>query len=83
MTSRRFTIRSVDDLATTITEARLERGRTQQALADETGIERAYLSRMESGLATVQLERTFRVLRALGIRLEATMDGTDEDVAGA
>jgi ribosome-binding protein aMBF1 (putative translation factor) len=77
MRTRRFTIRSIEDLATTISEARHERGFTQQALADLTGIERAYLSRLESGLSTVQVERTFQAFRALGIRLEATMDVAD------
>ena len=74
MSTQRFVIRTPADLGRTISEGRLARGVTQQELANRTGIERAYLSRMEGGLETVQVQRIFATLRALGIRLEASMD---------
>lgn len=40
----------------------------------ETGIPRDYLSRLEGGMATLHLNRTLAALRALGVRLEATLD---------
>lgn len=48
---------------------RRERGLTQQQLADRVHVDRSYLARMESGLATEQISRTFAVLRELGFEL--------------
>jgi transcriptional regulator with XRE-family HTH domain len=49
--------------------ARRESGLTQQQLADRVYVDRSYLARMESGLATEQVARTFAVLRELGLEL--------------
>lgn len=49
--------------------ARTRRGLSQEALAAKLQMERAYLSRMEGGLATEQIKRTFAVLRELGMEL--------------
>lgn len=73
-TTQRFSIRSPKDLARTITEARLARKITQNDLAVATGIDRAYLSRLENGLEAKQLERAFQVFRVLGVQIEARMD---------
>lgn len=73
-TTQRFSIRSPKDLARTITEARLARKITQSDLAVATGIDRAYLSRLENGLEAKQLERAFQVFRVLGVKIEARMD---------
>lgn len=73
-TTQRFSIRSPKDLARTITEARLARKITQSDLAVATGIDRTYLSRLENGLDTTQLERAFQVFRVLGVQIEARMD---------
>jgi HTH-type transcriptional regulator / antitoxin HipB len=77
-TSQRFQIRSPQDLARTLSEARLARDMTQNDVAEKTGIDRTYLSRMENGFDTIQLERAFQVFRALGVRLEASMELSDE-----
>ena len=73
-TTQRFSVRSPRDLARTIAEARLIRNLTQGELAAATGIDRTYLSRLENGLDSTQLERAFRVLRELGVQIEARID---------
>ncbi len=77
-TTQQFSIRSPKDLARTITEARLARKITQSDLAVATGIDRTYLSRMENGLDTTELERAFQVFRVLGVQIEARMDSQSE-----
>jgi transcriptional regulator with XRE-family HTH domain len=38
-------------------------------LAARLGIHRSYVARMESGLSTEQLQRTFAILREMGMEL--------------
>ena len=57
------------ELGGALARARRDAGLTQQELADRAGFDRAYLSRMESGLATEQVQRLFLVLRALHLEL--------------
>ena len=71
MPTQRFVVRSAADLGRTIAQARHLLGTTQTDLAAETGMARDYLSRLEGGMQTLQLERTFMALRALGVQLEA------------
>jgi transcriptional regulator with XRE-family HTH domain len=71
---QRFSIRSPKDLGRTIAEARILAGVTQSTLAEETGIDRTYLSRMENGLDSIQLERLFHVFRSLGVVLDGHME---------
>lgn len=44
-------------------------GLTQAELAELTGIQRTYLSELESGKETAQLKRIFRILHRLGVRM--------------
>jgi HTH-type transcriptional regulator/antitoxin HipB len=74
MSTQRFIVKSAADLGRTITEARALTGLSQTDLADRTGLDRSYLSRMEGGLETVHLTRILATLRSLGVRLEATLD---------
>jgi transcriptional regulator with XRE-family HTH domain len=71
---QRFSIGSPKDLGRTIAEARILAGVTQSTLAEETGIDRTYLSRMENGLDSIQLERLFHVFRSLGVVLDGHME---------
>jgi len=48
---------------------RTEAGLTQAQLAERAGIQRSYLSELESGKETEQVRRLFRVLRQLGVRM--------------
>jgi len=72
MSTRRFSIRSGRDLGPTIAEARRARGLTQEELADQTGMDRTYLSRLESGKSVELLDRALLALRHLGVEVEAT-----------
>ncbi len=48
---------------------------TQAHLAEKAGLQRSYLSELESGKETEQVKRLFRVLRELGVRM--TLDKAD------
>jgi len=54
---------------------RTEAGLTQAQLAEMAGLQRSYLSELESGKETEQVKRLFRVLRQLGVRM--TLDKAD------
>jgi transcriptional regulator with XRE-family HTH domain len=45
---------------------------TQQGLAEQAGIDRSYLARLEAGADTLLLERALRALRRMGavVRVE-------------
>ena len=77
MGTRRFVIRSPEDLGRTIAEARRERHRTQVDLAHTVNLDRTYLARIEAGHSTIQIERTLRLLQELGVRLDAEMSTGD------
>lgn len=77
MSTRSFAIRSGRDLGATIAEARRERGLTQEQLADEIGLERTYLARLEAGKSVQLLDRALRALRQLGVEVTATQEVDD------
>jgi HTH-type transcriptional regulator/antitoxin HipB len=62
-------IRRPEDLGLAVSEARRAVGLTQAQLADQSGIERTYLAKLEAGLSTLLLDRSVRLLRRLGARL--------------
>jgi transcriptional regulator with XRE-family HTH domain len=70
-----FRIYTTASLGGAIRHYRTAAGLTQAELAEMTGIQRSYLSELESGKETEQLKRIFRVLRTLGIRM--TLDEAD------
>jgi transcriptional regulator with XRE-family HTH domain len=47
---------------------RIKAGLTQAELAEQVGIDRTYLSRLEQGHETEQLRRVIVLLRRLGVR---------------
>ncbi|MEK6325672.1 MAG: helix-turn-helix transcriptional regulator [Acidobacteriota bacterium] len=55
------------ELGRRLAEARLERNLTQAALAEEAGISKRTLERLESGAASTQLSAFIRICRALGL----------------
>ena len=69
------------ELGERLTQARLERNLTQAALAEEAGLGKRTVERLESGQAATQLSGFVRVCRALGLleRLDALVP---EGVAG-
>jgi transcriptional regulator with XRE-family HTH domain len=53
---------------------------TQERLAEEVGIDRSYLARMESGASTLVVDRALRALRRMGATVTVALpdgDGSD------
>lgn len=57
------------ELGKALAGVRRSRGLNQTSLAEMLGVDRTYLARMEAGLSTRQLQRTFAALRVLGCEL--------------
>lgn len=74
---RTWQIRSTSDLGRAIAGARELRGLTQQELADDLGVDRTYLARLESKADALILERSLRALRRLGATVTIEMDDVD------
>jgi len=70
-----FRVYTPASLGDAIRHYRTEAGLTQSELAAKAGIQRSYLSELESGKETEQVKRIFRVLRQLGVRM--TLDKAD------
>lgn len=64
-----FRIYTPASLGDAVRHYRTEAGLTQAQLAERAGIQRSYLSELESGKETEQVRRLFRVLRQLGVRM--------------
>ena len=75
----RVIVRRPQDLGLAVATARAARGLTQQELADSLSIDRTYLARLESGLSTVLLERSLRLLRRLGAEIIVQIPDTAGD----
>lgn len=58
-------------IAQRLRERRADLGITQADLADQLGVTQAYLSRLETGEATIQMRRLVRALSAVGLDLIA------------
>jgi transcriptional regulator with XRE-family HTH domain len=73
----RWTVRSAPDLGRAIAGVRGKRGLTQQGLAEQAGVERSYLARLEAGASTLAIERALRLLRRMGATVTVSMDEGD------
>ena len=56
-----------DILAKNMRRLRAERGLSQEALADESGINRTYLSSVERSERNVSIDNIARIAKALGV----------------
>jgi HTH-type transcriptional regulator / antitoxin HipB len=63
-----FRIYTAASVGQAIRHYRIQAGLTQAELADQVGITRSYLSRLEKGQETEQLRRVIVLLRRLGVR---------------
>lgn len=63
-----FRIYTPASLGQAIRHYRHQSGLTQAELADRVGLDRTYLSRLESGGETQQLRRILAILRELGVK---------------
>jgi len=66
----RRVVRTAEDVAAAIRELRLERGATQEDLADWVGAHRNYIGQLERGEMSTQLVRLLDVLSYLGVDVE-------------
>ena len=67
-------INSTGKIATIVRQKRKELGLTQVALAQLCNVGVRFLSELENAKPTCQLDKTFKVLNGLGVRLEARDD---------
>jgi transcriptional regulator with XRE-family HTH domain len=79
---QKIEIRRAEDLGLAVSEARRALGLTQMQLAEQSGVERTYLAKLEAGLSTLLLDRSLRLLRRLGARLIVELpDGAGDDMS--
>lgn len=63
-------ITNARQLGAEVREARKKRGLSQEDLAAQAGVSRAWLTRFETGHPTASIEPLFRVLSALDLSLD-------------
>lgn len=79
MSNARHKVADAQGLGRAIAALRAERGWTQRELADWSGLNRTYLSSLESGEPTLALQRLFTTISTLGYEISLTpRSGTDE-----
>ena len=84
MTEQR--IANWSSLGAVVKGARIERGLTQQALADKAGVSRAWLAKVESGHRGAEFEQVLKTFSALGVSLmarTAAPDASDDALSAA
>jgi len=64
-----YRVYTPEALGAAIRHYRNEAGLSQAELAERSGLNRTYLSNLESGKETQQVRRILRVLRQLGVRM--------------
>lgn len=64
-----YITRRPEDLGVALAEFRTIRGVSQAELADRLGVQRTYLSKLESGSPTAALERLVAAFSELGLEL--------------
>lgn len=78
MSTARTRIQSPSDIGLVIQQARLARGLSQTALADQLGLSQRSVSEIESGKPTIYMRKVFDLLRATGVELSAELPLEDE-----
>ncbi|MCC5951428.1 MAG: helix-turn-helix transcriptional regulator [Acidimicrobiia bacterium] len=74
---RRWTVRSSEDLGRAVAELRHSRGITQAELADQAGIGRTWLAKLEQGRRNNTVDHLLRLLRRMGATVTITWDDAD------
>jgi transcriptional regulator with XRE-family HTH domain len=70
-------VRSAEDFGRGIAEVRRRKDLTQRELAEQGGISRHWLAKLEAGHSTPVLEHLLRLTRRLRITVTLTWDGDD------
>lgn len=76
---RNWLVHNPRDVGRAIAGVRAERGLTQAQLAEQLGIDRAYLARLESGADQLVLERAILALRRMGASVTVSLSNEDSD----
>lgn len=66
-------------LGKVIKETRKHKGLTQQDLADNTGTSAKFISDVERGKKTVQIDKVFDLIRALNLRVYVSDKSLDKE----
>ncbi|MGI8751323.1 MAG: helix-turn-helix domain-containing protein [Acidimicrobiales bacterium] len=74
---QQWIVRSAEDFGRGIAEVRRGQDLTQHELAEQGGISRHWLAKLEAGHSTPVLEHLLRLTRRLGITITLTWDGDD------
>jgi transcriptional regulator with XRE-family HTH domain len=77
MSNRTWTIRGGTDLGRAVADIRTVTGRTQADLADDTGLTRSYVAKIETGRSSPLLDHLLRALRRMGATVIVTFDDPD------
>lgn len=75
--ARSWAIHNPADIGRAIAGVRAERGLTQAGLANQIGVDRGYLARLEAGASQLVLERSLRALRRMGATVTVSLPGKD------
>ncbi|MDO4798451.1 MAG: helix-turn-helix transcriptional regulator [Coriobacteriales bacterium] len=70
------------ELGIRIRRLRTQQGMSQQMLAEESGVHRAYLATVETGSRNVSANNLIRIAHALNITLSALCEGIDVEMQG-
>ena len=77
MATRTWTVRSSDDIGRAVADIRRARGMTQTELAEQGGLTRVWLAKLETGHTTPVLDHLLRLLRRLGATVTITFGDDD------
>jgi HTH-type transcriptional regulator / antitoxin HipB len=69
-----YQVRSADELGAVIADRRLASELSQAELAEQAGLSRTYVTKIESGRTSSVTEHAFRLLRRLGATITITFD---------
>lgn len=72
-----YTAESASDIGTVIKTERKRQGVLQRDVAELSGVSIHFLSNLENGKPTVELQKLFQVLRTLGISMQVSTRQTE------
>lgn len=76
----KYDVRMPEDLGQVIADRRRVLGKNQAVLANEVGLSRDYLSKLERGRSSLVTNHVFRILRRMGATITISFD--DDDAHG-
>lgn len=69
-----YRVRLVKYIGRAIKDIRKKKEMTQGDLADITGVSVKFISEVERGKETIQMDKVFNLIRALGLQVHLTID---------